>query len=373
MNRIGNKTIKKAAISLSALVLMVSPIVGAETNTLDMRYDTYIQEVKNENLEIDRAKEEVMIAEYTLDKLDDRKGMGSTSLERQLSRRYNVDEAQMNLDYAKWTREITERQVELDASVNYYRYFVLKDQRRLIKDRIDLLEDQLEKTKIKVSLGTAVQSDVLDAELAIKKAELEQLGIDHDMDQLVLQLNRYMDADLTTALSLDMMTIPTPEYSVKDMDELMEQVLEYNGEIRKAKDTNSLKVTYINALEDSGSDEDGPDVITAKKEASNANFNINDQTVALEYDILSSYNNLLNAKDQLSIHTLQLENLNRQLTIVKTRYDLGLVTEDAVEEAKLAVSEEELSYDQAKLDYYEQAESFKILTFYDENLYEEED
>lgn len=349
---------------------MVSPIVGAETNTLDMRYDTYIAKVKNENADIDRAKEEVMIAEYTLDKVEDRKGNGTSSLDRRLSREYNVDEAEMNLDYAKWTREITERQVELDASVDYYRYFVLKDQRRFIKGRIDLLEDKVAKTKVKVSLGTAVQSDILDAELEVKKAELELVGVEHDMDQLVLQLNRYMDANLTTALSLDMMTIPTPEYRVKDMDDLLKQAVKYNGEIRKAKDTNKLKTTYIDALIDSGSDEDAPDVITAKKEASNAVFNMNDQTVALEYNILSSYNKLLNAKDQLSIHTLQLENLNRQLNIVKTRFDLGLVTEDDVEEAKLAVEEEELSYDEAKLDYYKQVESFKIQTFYDEKLYD---
>ncbi len=373
MNRKASKTVKKAAMSLTALILMVSPIVGAETNTLDMSYDTYIQEVKDENKDIDRAEEEVMIAKYTLDKVDDRKGMGSSSLDRKLSRGYNIDEAQMNLDYAKWTSKITERQVELDASVDYYRYFVLKDQRRLIKDRIDLLEDKLDKTKIKVSLGTAVQSDVLDSELAIKKAELELLGVEHDMDQLVLKLNRYMDVDLTTALSLDMMSIPTPDYKVTDIDELMNQVIKYNGDIRKAKDTNSLKVTYIKALEDSGSDEDSSEVITAKKEASNAHFNINDQTIAVEYDILSSYNNLLNAKDQLSIHTLQLENLNQQLSNAKKRYDLGLLTEDGVEEAKLAVAEEELSYDQAKLDYYKQVESFKILTFYDENLYEEDE
>jgi outer membrane protein TolC len=358
-----NKLIKSLiATGVAASLVIAIPIFGSGDDAMNISLAELEDMVVGSNLEIKQAKEQKMIEEYKLDKVEAKEGTGTTSIEVAKSREYYPVEAQMNLDYAIWDLAETKEAQILKAKELVFKHNLILEEMALASQKVARLEDVLKQVETKISLGTATISAKNTAQLDIDKASYEITRLNNEKTKLILELNKTLNLTLSDDLTLEKAEIPYEKYVTEDIEKDVAAVLENNWDLEKLRITSSLKSTELNINQKYNSNGSLDDTILSQKESVTlAGYDVKDKELNLEYTVRSDYNNLLSMYDSFIVKELELENLNLTLDVVSKRYEVGLETLSALNLAKENVAYAELGLKQAKLDYYVAVESYKNL------------
>jgi outer membrane protein TolC len=355
-------------ISTVLVLTLISPIFGTESQNEKINIRNFEEAILVTDIEITRTKKAAAIEQYNLKSAEaDEHTAGDSDLETKRNRGYNVKKAQKDLDYTFWLVSEKEKSVVLEGKDNYFNYLLKQDEIALQKSKIARLKKELAKIETKISLGTAVQSLKVSKELEISKEEFNLVTLEFDLESIALQLNKSLKWDLETTIDVFPTDIPTVVFDVEDLVAVVETVFENHGEVNKLNIELELAEMDLEFLEeDENNEEDDRVIIDAKADIDNLKLDIQAKKLNLEYDIRSTYNSVLNSKDQLAIKELELENLEYNLEITNKRYNVGLEVIASVEADQEAVDFGEQALKQARLDYYIQVETYKSLTTFEE-------
>lgn len=345
--------------------IFVVPVLGKSGKSEDSKIDLNVihNNIINKNVEFQRYKERVKIADYKLDKAEYQIGqVGSSWVETNKRREYYPKEAKMNLDYAKWQKTKKEQELVLKGEKFYFDYLLLEEEILLEEEKINRLKNSLEDIQKKIALGLETKSALSDIELIIEKEKLILKNLTNEKEKISMELNVLMNLDMNKQLDVVVVGIPSEEYIADDLENLIEKALTENGEIAKIDVEHSLAYMekdiyqqhdYKNEYEDK--------IISLKEKVVEKRYDFEDEKVNAEYEIRSKYNTFLNSKDELTIKVLQIQNLEVDLEVAKKRFDVGFITKDVVEELQEQIGFQKLNLKKAKLSYYIAMEEFKNL------------
>lgn len=354
---------KKLILSFLLVTIISLNVSGSEDINKNVTLESLETQIINNNLEIKRANENIMIAEYKLDKAEDDQGrVMSTSIETAKTHEYYIDEANMNLDYANWQLKEKEEALTLLGQEYYYTYLLLLEELQLQQQKIERLYDELDNLNSKLILGLTTQSAINESQLAIDKETLALESLSNQKKSLFLDLNLLMNNNLDTSLLVNSARIPYQEYNVENLNELIEETLTEHGELIKLDAEGDLLSLESRIYDDYNSnDQYDRTIININEKLSQKRFDYKDLKLSLEYDIRIQYNNILNAYDTYRIQELTIKNLELELDVKQKRYDVGLETESTIKELKEQLAFSKLEFKKIKLDYYLVVEKFKNL------------
>lgn len=366
---LNKKRINALLISAVLILTLLSPVFGSETQNEKINLVNFEETILVTDLDIVKAKKSVTLKQYDLKEAqadEDDKVVGSTDIETKKNLGYNVQYATMNVDYERWLLSEIEKSVVLEGKSNYFGYLLKLEEIELQQSKIARLNKELDKINTRIEIGTAVVSEKITKELEISSEEFNLSAMEFDLDSLALDLNKSLIWDLDTTIEVFNMDIPTVSYKVEDLDALIESVLENNGELVKLNEELELAEMDLEFLYEEEYEDEDSEIIDAKSDIKNIELDIRDKKLNLEYDVRSTYNSLLNSKDQMTIRELELENLNYTLEITQKRFDVGLEVIASVESDEEALAYGDLNLKQSRLDYYIAVETFKNMTTFEE-------
>jgi len=352
-----NKWMQSLALGLVMMLLIMTPSIGEEVSK-DLNVENLEELIKISSLDVEIAKTEVMIAEYKLNIVEEKKGSGTTSIEVQKSNSYNIDEAEMNLAYAKSNRDETIATIVLDGKSQIYTYLIKQKEVTLLNSKILRLKDDLAKIQIKVDLGLSVNSELATKELEIQKVELEIQTVEITMDGIQLTLNQYLRWDLETIIEVLSTELPEAGNLRFNLNDIKENQLTYNYELAKLNEEKKLASDYFRLLKVIGNNDDDDNVIAAKEAIEDANYAVKDKELNVEMNVYSTYNSLLNFLDTITLNQLEVDNAGSNYERLVKRFEVGFETSSTVAAAKETLAFANLTLEQAELDYYIAYENF---------------
>lgn len=349
------------ATVLTLTVVVAVPLIGEESNHKEVTLDSLEKRILDYNLDILRADEALIIAEYKNEQAeDDENKAASSAIETSKNIEYYIRESEMAIDYAKWAQADVKEATVLEGVKQYFTYQLLMDEIELQQSKVARLEDILESVNVKIDLGKATINNRTTAELDVERESYNLQVLINNRDRLFMDLNVLMNYDLDTPLVFETIKLPYTQYETKSIDDDLENVLETNGALKKIDDTGDLAAMELQIYQKyNNRDEYDKEIIIMKENISAYRLDFKDEELSLEYDVRSDYNAVLNAHDTFLIKKLEIDNMKMLLTTVEKRFELGLETNDRVEMAKENYNYANLALDQSKLDYYIAVEAYK--------------
>lgn len=354
-------------ISAMLVLTLLTPISGSEAQNEMINLVNFEETISITNIDITRAKKEVAIKQYDLKEAQaDENELGDSDIETAKNRGYNVKEASMNLAYERWLLSEIEESVVNEGVDNYFSYLLKAEEIVLQESKLERLTNELDKINTQIIVGTAVASTRVAKELEISQEDFNLTVLEFELDSLALDLNNSLLWDLDTTIEIFDMEIPDVDFEIEDLDALVETVLEENGELVYLNDQLELAEMYLEILYDEEYEDEDSEIIDAKADIADIELSITDTKFNTEYEVRSTYNSLLNSKDQMTIRDLELANLEYALEISQKRLEVGLEVSGTIESDQEAVAYGELYLEQSRLDYYSAVEDFRnMVTFED--------
>lgn len=352
-----NKWIQSLALGLVMTLLVMTPSIGEEVSKT-INIESLEELITVSSLDIEIAKNEVEIAEYKYDIAEDNINSGFSALEIQKNKSYNFDEAEMNLAYAKSNLDEIIATTLLDGKTQIYTYLLTEDEIKLYESQVERLTQERTNLERKVELGLSLQSDVDSKDLEIQKAELAIKGLEIELNQIQLTLNQYLRWDLETVI--EVIDIELPELGKLDfkLSEIKDNQLLYNYELLKLIDEKALTSENLVIQRALGNDDDSDTIISAKEAIEDARYAIADKELNVEMNVYSTYNSLLNLRDDITLKQLEVENAASDYNRLSKRFEVGFETQASLDAAKESLAFAELALEQANLDYYVAYEGF---------------
>lgn len=343
--------------------MIVIPSFGSDTEYEEVDIDSLELHILKNNLEIKRALQSIVIANFKLDEAEENQFSGAlTLIESQKNLKYYIDEANMNVAYALWEYEEKKFEILLEGKKQYYSYLLLNEKINLQEQKVERLRKALEDSKTKASLGLATSASISSAGFTLDNETFILNGLYNDKEVLYLDLNVLMNWDMDTPLVLDEADIPFEVYVKDDLSKAIESAIKNNGELAKLDVEKSL-IDIENTIYSSnnGSGEYDRMITGFNEDIINLSYDIRDLEQSIEYDVRSQYNQLLNLYDTVLIQELKVKNIGYDKLAASKRYEVGLTTEDLVKDLEEQLSFESLKLQEEKLKYYVAVEQFKNL------------
>jgi outer membrane protein TolC len=345
------------------LIIMTSIITPSEGDEVSKQLDIKNLEemIVVSSIDVQIAKSNVEIAEYKLDLAEDNEGsVSTTAIETMKNESYNIDEATKDLAYAESYRDDIMESTVLEGKHQYYAYLLKEEEIQLLQSKITRLNTELAQIKYKVDLGFSVASDISDKELEIQRVEIQVSAAKLSQQEMMLKLNQYLMWDISTVIDIVSTDIPTAGVPEFDLDEIKEYQLANNYELLDLIAEKKLASEYLYILNDI-SDTDEDDITSAKVAINDANYDIKDKELQLALEIYTSYNELLNLRDAVTLDGLEVLNQTSNKERIEKRYAVGLETQSALNEAIESLEFAQLDLSNSNLDYYIAYEQFKAL------------
>lgn len=343
--------------------LIIVPVFGENDSQTQLDVTEIQQAIIDNNLELKKLDQDIDLNQKKYDKaVDEKDTLEDDVIENNLRlKEYYVQEAQMNIDYAQWTKSEKQKDLLLQGEEDYWRLLLLNEEIALENNKISRLKNELSQIQKKVDLGQDVSSSITTASINIQNEESVLRGLQQQKEEKEMDLNLLIRQGIATEIVLKNQEVPDIDYT-KDIEEAIAQATDKSGEISKVKSEIALdelkggiyeKYGYTKAHQDAELD--------IKNDKSIKELDLQGEITNVEYNLRSQYNTILNDKDGVEIAKLTLDNLNIDLNAASKRLEVGLTTRDAVEQLKEQVSFGELDLKKAKLDYYIAVQKLKSL------------
>ena len=261
---------------------------------------------------------------------------------------YNVKQNEINFTAAQMEKEQAKNKLAYNVTEKYYNVKLSEALVKSSEDTYNLTRENEGHIKLQYELGMVSELDYKNACLAViqAKANLDKysrnLEIATEDFRIALQIQN-PNAVFTLTDSIE-----KEEFSA-NLDEDTKKALESRLDVFKLKKTYEQSILYREAMQVAGK---------SSTYYSSANSNViqceyayenNKKLIALS--IKSTYNNVFNAEDALSVAEAKAELKEQEYTVAKLKYDLGLITNGELTNAMLNLSSANVELDNSKLTY----------------------
>lgn len=353
---LNRKTLAVMAIVLGAAML---PALGSEEDYSAMDL-AYVKEMVQEgNLEIMEAEQDVDLARNARQAADEKEyDREASRVETLKNRRYYPEQADIDYEYAGWTRDQVEQAILLEAEEAYFNHLLTEREIELKKAEIQNLQTELEQVKRKLELGRATQYEVETAELLISQAQHALDLLFNEREVLGWDLKQLMNVSLDSTIRFENAAIPEASYDAADLEEDLAALLETHGDIVKADGAYELALELVDIMDDADVDNDDAQYLNAEDGVAVAETAAAAARRDVEYAVRSGWNALLNAEDAWEVARLETEKAKIQLDILQRKEELGMATALEVSKAQQAYDQALLEADRAKLEVHKANRTF---------------
>ncbi|WP_058485925.1 stalk domain-containing protein [Defluviitalea phaphyphila] len=245
-------------------------------------------------------------------------------------------QAEYGVKAAKYQKQIQEGLIKYQVKSSFDSIQSLKKDIELLKKSLETSKIQLEITKQKVNLGLESDYNKIKAEQDYKKQENQLETLQRSLDTEYIKLNSLMGVDEKERFILDYQV----EFMPIDMDEneldayigralVKDPSIILKEEEVKQAEYNLHLYTYTGTISDSYD--------IRKSKLNQANLALNEAKDTLEDKIRTTYNQIKQLEEQYKINTLALEQAKDQYDIMKTQYNLGMVSEINLKQVELGI------------------------------------
>lgn len=347
------------AIALSVMTLFGTPVHGAESTAV-YSLDQIKTKVFAQNLEYKRALQDIEIAEFTLEKAEDDKGLVMNSaLETAKHKEYYIDSAETELAYAQWKLKEKAEELELKIKDDYYNLLITNTELALQQQHVARMNAELEDVRTKISLGLATLSTATTLQIAIDKENLTVQALKNDKSNLMNSLNLLMREDLTKPFLPASVDIPVGNYT-GDLNTAIKTALAADGDLAYLDAEGDLLANEVAIYTDLNDDESyNRTIVTTKTAVNQKRFDYTDKEITRSYDIRIQYIDLLNLQANSEIQQFAIDNLALDLKIATERFKVGMVTQNSLDDIEADLAAAKLELEKRHLESYLAAEALK--------------
>ncbi|MBC7958754.1 MAG: TolC family protein [Vallitaleaceae bacterium] len=349
---------KKRMISIfAALVLtmvVITPSFGVNKITQPLDVAGIQKTILENSLSIKGLDNDINLATYKYNQAKedtDTAGKNAIDTYKRMNDFY-VKQAKMNLDYSQWTKtEKLESLLEQGENL-YWQTLIINKEIALTEAKIERIKKSKDKMQIKVDLGHEVTSSVASIDLTLQNEQGTLNSLKQKKNGYLLDLNVLMMQDMTGKLDMIVKSIPEVTFD-QIIDATIAATLLKDGDIIKLTqeiDLYNLEISLYTKYGTTEADKDAK--VQVIHDADQKALDLQEAKLNLEYDLRSQYNNLLNAKDSISIAQLKIDGLSLDLEAANKRLEVGMMTADSIELLKEQIQFEQLNLEKAKLVYY---------------------
>lgn len=222
--------------------------------------------------------------------------------------------------------QMTASQLTWAAESLFINYHMLDIQESNLKNNLELLEKQIEVSKIRKVLGLATEMDVIDAELQLAEAKTALENLKTQKVALLGELNllfgqKYINTlELGSAPLFDEVKINDINFStdreeaLKNNYSIILQDMEAKSKelvLKRANDDDEKKINNIEILE---------------LELENEKIKLEETVRQTELSLYKLYKDLQSKKQSVYLSRKQLDQAEKSMKIAEIRYELGLIS-----------------------------------------------
>lgn len=368
----------KIKISILLTVLMVSQYASAfavetkDTNLYDLQsaIDTattnsntlklYDEKIKNANdvyyryndLAVSSSNAAALTTEqlkYTTDQY---------FIEKEKTERLYPEQKKNILNNLKYEKQNKIVDIKLDVTENYFTLLSIEKQITYQKALISRLEADLKVKKNDVKLGRAVESEVTEIELNIKKANNELVQLNREEEKSKMSLNSLLGRPITADIQIKDMDVPSVDYDKINLKEVIGDRQENNNKIKDIKFQIDQAKLEAEIIKDNTNREDPPELDSLEDTQLNQEYALKDELINIEKYIYQENNTILNLKDEIEIKQLNKQICDKDLEIAQQKLKLGLISKASINTVIDASEKANIDYLKAKLDFYLEIQKF---------------
>lgn len=249
-------------------------------------------------------------------------------------------------------KEVAKNQLKLGVYQLYSGIMSVKDGLDVEQRNFNNVEQQYQKAKLQLSLGTASTVDVKTSEAAYvaEKAKLNQLQ--RQYDGLVKQLNQLLGVDINTKYSDFTKDNLASQASPKTYNEYIKDALTNRVEIRNDNENINVKKAEFNSVRSAFPYNTSPQYKIAKYPVEEAQNKLDTDKVDISIEINSLYNDLQNKIKKLEPEQKKYDSAKRTYDKALQSYNLGLISKIDFDKAEIGLKAEEIALKSIKRDIW---------------------
>lgn len=353
---------KKLFIGIISLTLVMSTIVFADDvielfnlNTLgvvavenSITIDSKEITLENKKLDLEEVEDAILNASQ----------VGGDRV-TYINNRIKVESDPIVAAMEVWKAEKAIEKAEVDLKNDAYKkgmtYLLLKDELALNKTLLENLNYYLDNVQIKVDLGTAISTDLVNKKIEVQTQEMKILELEASIDAIVIEMNHLIGNSLDAQFNLDD-EIVALDYALYDVSKMYEENQASYSDIYEKTVLLEARTIEFDLYASKYVEEDKEYKIALYNKLA-AEINLEEAKNSYEIALKTAYNKYLSAFDSYKLSLKQLELNGKLLEESQLKYELGLVNAEDLrkaEESKLkaeyAVKESVVAFNTAKID-----------------------
>lgn len=359
------KTTRRSIGALLTLLLLFTGMISVYA--MDQSDVVTLSEIKTmtetDNITLARLMDDWEQAKIALDTAEEVAGdIGGSELAWWKSQSYDIMAAELAVEKASWAIVEKTSSLEQEGVNLYYDLLLLEEEINLQTLEVTDRQRTFDEATEKYQMGLETQLNVDTARVDLMIEETEKVGLTYDYESLQLDLNQLINKDLDTRYTLAEAALPDVEIPEALTDKDINLAIENNMDLifmyRDLELLEEIKMIYHDL-----NDEDVYDnaLATTMLSIEEQNLLIDDQILSIEIELLTAYNSLLNAADDMTIAELSLESLGIDLMYAQEQLAMGMVSQSYVDAIERSMLAEELSIKQAQLDLYNELMGYNLL------------
>lgn len=266
-----------------------------------------------------------------------------------------------DLNNLKWEKQDKERSIRLETNKLYFQILFKDEQIRAQGKEIIRVTNEYNWKKSQVEKGMASETSLLTYETAVDDAKAVLDTYTFEKESLLMDLNQKLGFRLDQEIILKVREVPRVDFSIADIDKLAADMVTAAHSVRKLESEKMLLEKEYEIIRNYSILKLPDSAEKMEDDILNYSYKIRDEKAAVESNIRSSYNNLLNTKDQITMKKLEYEKNVKLLKVAKKRNELGLSTHIELAKSQASADNSLIAWKKAQLDYYLAVEDFRSL------------
>lgn len=361
MNKRNRNTLIGTVIAVSLIIGGIVGISGASEDGEDISLGDVRAWAAADNIATERLFNDLADARSDLAQAEDDKGSGS-GVAWHKSLAYDVNVAALAEDKVLWDISSGAKNLDLQAVDLYFELQLTEDEMGIASLEVNALAMAYEEMVEKFDLGLETQLNVDSAKVDVMAAESAMALLEYDYEGLLLDMNQLLNRDLSQDYLFEKAVTPTPASVTQATSDRIDEAVSVNRALtfmyEELELLEALKAIYVD-LNDN--DQYNGDIAALNIDIEEKEMAIYDEERGIEIEILTSYNDLLSAADDIRLAELTLESLEIDLALAQEELSMEKVTKAYVSSVERTLSSQEIALERAQVAYYIACESYNML------------
>lgn len=338
--------------------------IGEDTTSLEKKeirtYTLSLEDAKKmaytDNLQLEAIEYKKRGYEIALDGAKRTKGaykdmpvsVSSASSGLLVKKGYYVELYRSQIELAKLEEQKVKDKISYDVTEKYYNYKLTEALVKTSETATKIAASNFDTVEKQYELGMVTKIDVDGARAAYEGAKAQEEGYKRGLvlaaEDLKIVLN--INDDCQFVLTDD---IEYTEFE-SDVEKDIENATKTRYDIKSLNENERLSEMNYTILRNSLTDS-AADTSNARSTYVQAKYTRDNSTKLIKLGIRSAYNNIISSKSNMDIAKINVEINRQKYNASKLKYEMGMITNDALTTIMNDLSKSEIDYENAKLSY----------------------